>query len=184
MVLLASLAVSIAVAFIRGGRLTHLEEWPPRWGGLAAAALMLQVGVVLLNPQPLWVNQALIASSIVILLAFAFVNRRLPGFSLLAVGIVANAVAMAANGGRMPVSPDALVRAGLGSLAQLPQGTLLEGSKDILLRPEDANLWWLGDVIPIPPPVSVVLSGGDLVVAAGGAWYWQRALFPRLDAMR
>ena len=143
----------------------------------------MQVGVVLLSPQPPWIGQALIIGSIVILLVFAYVNRTLPGFPLLAVGIAANALAMMVNGGRMPVSPDALLRAGLAPLAQLPQGALLEGSKDILLRSEDAHLWWLGDVIPIPPPVSVVLSGGDLAVAAGGAWYWQRALFQR-DAKR
>ena len=119
-------------------------------------ALAMQMGAVLLSPRPLWIGQALIIGSIVILLVFAYVNRTLPGFSLLAAGIAANALAMAANGGRMPVSPDALLRAGLDSLAQLPQGSLLEGSKDILLRPEDAHLWWLGDVIPIPPPVSVV----------------------------
>jgi hypothetical protein len=145
--------------------------------------LALQLGVVLLSPHPLWIGKTLIVGSIVTLLVFAYVNRTLPGFPLLAVGVAVNALAMAVNGGRMPVSPDALLRAGLDPLAQLPQGSLLEGSKDILLRPENANLWWLGDIIPIPPPVSVVLSGGDLAVAAGGAWYWQQALFQK-DAKR
>ncbi|MEN6479221.1 MAG: DUF5317 domain-containing protein [Anaerolineales bacterium] len=167
------------MALIRGGRFRNLASWAPRWGYLVALALVIQVGVVYLQPESQPLIIALFALSLTLLATFVVANRRLPGMMLLGVGLALNVVAMAANGGFMPVSPGALVHAGLGSLASLPEGSLLEGSKDILIWPEHARLWWLGDVIPLPPPISVVLSIGDLVVGAGGAWYLQVAMVSR-----
>ncbi len=177
MILLPILALSILVGLARGGRFANLERWQPRWGLLAGLALALQVGVVVL-PLDNALVRALLLVSLGLLVTFVGVNHRLPGVPLLAVGLVLNLVAMAVNHGLMPVSSAALARAGQVELAGLPEGTLLEGSKDVLLQPEHARLWWLGDVISFRPPIAVVLSVGDLLVAAGGAWFLQRGLFP------
>lgn len=179
MVLLVILVASALVALIRGGRFRNLALWVPQRGYLVGLALAIQIGVVYLQPrsQPLIV--ALFALSLTLLATFVVANYRLPGMLLLGAGLALNIVAMAVNGGFMPVSPSALAHAGLGSLASLPEGSLLEGSKDILVWPEHARLWWLGDIIPLPPPISVVLSIGDLAVGAGGAWYLQVAMVSR-----
>ncbi len=179
MILLAALALSFIVALARGGRLSTLEHWLPVHGWLPGLALLIQVLVVALHPPASGVIVALLGTSLVLLLTFVILNLGLPGMALLGSGLALNLVAIAANGGWMPVNPGALEHAGLHALASLPQGSLLEGSKDILLEAEHARLWWLGDIIPLPPPISVVLSLGDLLVAAGGAWFWQKALFPR-----
>jgi len=177
-ILLASLVLSLLIGLARGGHLANVVQWCPRWGWVAVLALLMQVAAVVLANSG-WISQLLLSGAIAALLVFAFANRMLPGFLLLALGIAANALAAVVNAGRVPVSPEALAQAGLGHLAQMPQGTLVEGSKDVILSHARARLWWLGDVIPIPPPLSVVLSIGDLAVAAGCAWYWQKALFAR-----
>ena len=177
MILLVALAVSILLALVRGGRFDHLGLWQPKQGFLVGLALATQISLVLLHLESHHLIIALLVASLVFLAFFVAVNRRLPGMMILGVGLALNIIAMAINGGFMPVSPNALARAGLQALASLPEGSLLEGSKDILLQPEHARLWWLGDIIPLPPPISVVLSIGDLAVAAGGAWYFQKAMF-------
>lgn len=179
MILLAVLALSLIVALARGGRFSQLEHWQPLHGWLPGLALLIQVLVVVLHPPSSGAVVALLGLSLALLLTFTILNRRLPGMTLLGLGLALNLAAIAANGGWMPVSPAALERAGLHQLAALPEGSLLQGSKDILLKAEHARLWWLGDIIPLPPPIAVVLSVGDLLAAAGGGWFWQRAMFPR-----
>jgi len=177
MILLVILAASLLLALARGGRFENLQYWQPRWGFLAGLALIVQIGLVFLQPESHYLIVALLVASLASLAVFVVANRKLPGMVLLSIGLALNVIVVIANGGFMPVSPGALDRAGLQALAGLPEGTLLEGSKDVLLQSEHARLWWLGDIIPLPAPISVVLSIGDLAVAAGGAWYLQKAMF-------
>lgn len=87
-------------------------------------------------------------------------NLRLPAVRLLAAGAVLNGIAIAVNGGRMPVQASSRL------LSELPfthgpfSGTWLD---------------WLGDWISIPvpllpPPNRVVASPGDIVIVAALAW--------------
>src|SRR5688572_8026073 len=69
-----------------------------------------------------------------------------------------NAVAIAANGGRMPVSPDAWEAAGLGDSS---------GLTNVRLGAE--RLGFLGDVFALPSafPLANVFSVGDLLIGFG-----------------
>jgi hypothetical protein len=105
---------------------------------------------------------AMLAASIVLLVIFAAHNRHLVGMGVIAIGLLANLVAVLANDG-MPVRPGALVAAGIADRSELATVDVraprhLEGAGD--------RLAILGDVLPIPG-AQLVVSFGDLIVAAG-----------------
>ncbi|HVN60178.1 MAG TPA: MFS transporter, partial [Gaiellaceae bacterium] len=72
-------------------------------------------------------------------------------------GLTANALAIAANGGEMPVSRSALAAAGLGSVG---------GSN---ISAQAGRLRFLGDVFAVPHelPLANVFSVGDILIALG-----------------
>ena len=80
------------------------------------------------------------------------------------VGALLNLASLLLNSG-MPVDPDALVSAGLADRSEL--STIDPGPGRHLERDSDLAPA-LGDVVPVPPLLSVV-SFGDLIVALGAA---------------
>lgn len=159
---------AVILGYTTGGRLRGFEHLHLRWWGLALAGLALQGA-----PLPSWngaTEQGLAAvalvASYVLLLSFVALNRRMPAFFLLFLGLAFNMAVIAANGG-MPVSREALERSGqVGALAVLETDG---GVKHHLLEPGEA-LTPLADVIPIGPPVRAVVSFGDLLVYGAGMW--------------
>jgi hypothetical protein len=108
--------------------------------------------------------------SYVILWAIVWLNRRLPGIWVVLVGVTFNLLVIAANGGYMPIPPEAVARTGAGqAIAQMPPGSVLAGSKDVLLPRQQALFWVLGDILVIPPPFPwpTAMSIGDLLIAVG-----------------
>ena len=152
------LAVALVVGWATGGSLERLGSLELRSLRLVAAALAAQVlGTVIGGP----VHAVGLALSAVLVLAFLARNRHAHGTGLVAVGLLANALVVAANGA-MPVSPQAADRAGVGVLE------LLTGDQRHELEGPDTRLRVLGDVVPVPLPWRPeVVSAGDVLVAAG-----------------
>ncbi|MBI5840716.1 MAG: DUF5317 domain-containing protein [Chloroflexi bacterium] len=135
---------------------------------------------------PDWLAAASLLASQVLLLGFAFLNRRLPGMSILLLGSLLNLVVIAANGGFMPISPQTAGRL-------VPKELLLDistgarfGTKDILLHPQETRLEWLADRF-LPPawfPYQVAFSLGDVFLAIGVFWLlaFQKAPKPYTNA--
>jgi hypothetical protein len=123
-----------------------------------------------------WIPWILIGSQL-LLLGFVWVNRNLPGFWLLGLGLLANFTVIALNGGMMPLRPevaDQLVLPGSESILQL--GQRVGFGKDILLAREDTVLWFLGDVFLLPVFLNYPLafSLGDILISTGAFWLlWQ-----------
>ncbi|MBS3940662.1 MAG: DUF5317 domain-containing protein [Actinobacteria bacterium] len=154
--------LAIAVSYVRGGRMRNIAAAPLHHGWLLALGVVLQVGVDLaaargwLTPD-VWWTYGLLATSQLFVVAWVVVNRHLPGLVLVAAGLAANALVMAANGA-MPVSPEAIAALGIGDV-EVPPG------KHILLD-ASTRLPWLADVIPVPPLRSII-SVGDILLAIG-----------------
>ncbi len=96
---------------------------------------------------------------------FAFANRRVPGVPVVAVGLALNMLAMAANGGLMPIT---LAHVPGPHTASRFAGDRLRLSADRVVG-SDAPLGFLGDDIAIgwPGSVGMALSVGDIVIVAG-----------------
>lgn len=149
----------------RGGRVAGLGGLSLRRGGLAAAAVAAALGSAVLAgvgaPRPAYAVG--LAVSALLSGPVAVANRRLPGIPLITLGLLLNAMVVAANGA-MPVSPSALARAGVSAV----------GRGDAVLDPgrepvgPGTRLRPLGDVIPVALPLwPQVISPGDALVAAG-----------------
>jgi hypothetical protein len=120
----------------------------------------------------LWVSVSLLSSQILLLL-FCWLNRRLSGTWLLALGLTLNLVVIAANGGLMPLSPHTLSRLAPPEVVDsIPLGSRVGNSKDILLMPADTHFEWLSDrfLLPEGSPYQAAFSLGDVVIALGAFW--------------
>jgi DHA3 family macrolide efflux protein-like MFS transporter len=111
----------------------------------------------------------------VLLAAMLLANRGLPGMTAAALGTVANGLAIAVNGGWMPVWKPSLAAAGFDSnVVHSSFHTLLAGPVDAAFFAHGGPL---ADVIPIPIPiVQSVASVGDLMLGAGLAFFVFAAL--------
>lgn len=156
-----AVVVALVVGRLAGGRLAGLGRLPLRRVRLVLAAAAAQlVGAVVggpAHPVGLVLSAALVG-------AFLAANRALRGTGLLAIGLLANALVVGANGA-MPVSADAAARAGVAT-SELTAG---QDPRHELAGPA-TRLGALGDVVPVPlPGLPQVVSPGDVLVAAGAA---------------
>lgn len=156
------IGLGLVAGLIAGGSLRPFEHLRLHWWGVAVLGLALQ-GIPLTGGISRPLGSAVIVASYGLLVAFAFVNRRLPALWLVMAGLILNLVVIGANGG-MPVSAGALEAAGSGA-----EGLIgADAPKHHLMGPRD-RLTPLGDVIGIPPPIGAVISVGDVFLYAGVA---------------
>jgi len=163
MFMLVAIPVGIAAGVAMGGRLGNLASLRFRWGWLAVAGLVVQVvlfsdagGALAGTAGP----AVYVLSTLAVFVA-VLRNLRLPGMAVVAVGALLNLAAIAANGGSMPASAEALATAGL------PPGDHLNSV--VLAHPA---LEPLTDIYAIPAgiPMANVFSVGDVLIGLGIAW--------------
>ncbi|HEX6989212.1 MAG TPA: DUF5317 domain-containing protein [Bacillota bacterium] len=162
---------SILVALLRGGRIGRLRTLPFRMGGLVVLAFLLRAALgqaanfdLSLPDAVVWLVQA---ASYGLLLAAVIINRQVAGVPTLGVGVLANAVAILANGGRMPVSPAAA--AAMGQQAAFERLAAGGGSYLHQAMADDTRFSFLSDILPSPSWLSGshVYSIGDLFILVG-----------------
>jgi len=156
--LLPSLLLGLALAVVLGGRIGRLRALPVRYGWLVLVSLAAQLvifsrlGAALDEEARAWLHLATYA----LLLLFALANVRTRAFLLVFLGLLLNTIAIAVNGGRMPLSPAAARAAGIVA----PGGNV---------SAEADRLWFLGDVFALPRqvPLANTFSAGDLLIGLG-----------------
>ena len=119
-----------------------------------------------------WMAAGFLLASQIMLLAFVWLNRRIPGMFILLCGVALNLTVMTANSGFMPISPQTASRLVSEDILRDIQPGSRFGAKDILLHPQDARLEWLADRF-LPPtwfPYQVAFSLGDVFIALGVFW--------------
>lgn len=128
------------------------------------------------------IAKALLVASYIVLAWALLINIRRPGIAVVLAGALLNLLAIAANGGSMPMEQKAL---GIDSEASSTQGEgagYLPWSKDTLQPHEAIRLRFLSDIFPLPGPLNVVYSVGDVFILAGILIYlagliWRKASF-------
>ncbi len=159
MFLLPSLVLGVVFAMLLGGRAGRLAEIRFRLAWTVPAALLLQLvifselgeGLSQVNVERLHV------ASYVLLIAFAAANFRLRVLVPVLLGLMANATAIIANHGLMPVSESAARVDGLSPGIH----------ENVFVGP--SRLGFLGDVFALPSafPLANVFSVGDILIGIG-----------------
>ncbi len=111
-------------------------------------------------------KKVLLVLSYMLLLWALSRNLHLWGMRILALGSVLNFAAIVANGGLMPVSPEARLQAGMTVIGQSGFGKVLPEGTGVLLPVDQTNLWFLSDIIPVSF-IGGVFSAGDVVIGVG-----------------
>jgi hypothetical protein len=154
---LVFIACVLSVPLARG-RLGALADLQLRRGWLALAGIGVQILIISVFPDvPETVSEAVHMFSYLLLGAFAWSNRAIPGVPVILAGGLLNFIAIAANGGVMPADPDIAVKmAGEGGFQN-------SGGMD------DPRLLFLGDIFATPSwfPLYNVYSVGDAVIVLG-----------------
>lgn len=175
---------SLAVALIRKGKLRRLADLPLKRTELIILGFLIQFGLVFLGQKGFslllkWGAYLHILSYLLLLVAMWY-NRHIREMRIIGLGILINFIVILANGGQMPVSVDALLRAHLEDFLHLLS------SKTYVIHTilgENTQLKFLADVIPLPPPYPRprVLSIGDIIMAVGLFILIQRSMVQRVS---
>lgn len=158
MILLLLAALCVVSVPLTGGSLRRLAELRVRWLWLGPVAVLIQTILVTIAPGGSETVHAVIhIGTYVMLGAFLWANRRLPGVPVIGIGAFLNGLAITVNGGVMPSAATAERLAGLSAGAGFQNSA-------VLAHP---HLLWLGDIIPVPWPLPNVLSVGDCIIFLG-----------------
>lgn len=169
-----ALIILVAVAALSlccGGRLRYLERFELRSVWLAFAAFGIQLLIFNDKGEEILGRMLPLAyvATLAIMVVFLLKNRRVTGIPVLLAGLVLNLLVIGANGGYMPVRPEALRQVGQQDEAE----QLIQEGKaaNCILMTDKTHLNILGDyiVLPLVGSLGSAYSPGDLVALVGEA---------------
>jgi hypothetical protein len=159
--LVTVLFLSMAIAILRGGRLSNLGDIHLRLWWLLPLGFGLQIAARYVASPDLGV--ALILLSYLPLIILVLLNKERPGLWLAGFGVLMNFSVIALNGGMPVLSEAAEVASGFAP----GDPVIAESYKHVVLN-RDSLLPFLADVIPIRVlNIGQVLSLGDVFLAFG-----------------
>lgn len=171
MLYLIAIMLGVLLGMLFKGKLSNLLNirFNKIWIIILAFILQSLMRVLTVNGWDIAVRYGLIMHCLVFGILFIgfWFNRHNVGLCIIGLGSFLNALVMALNGGRMPVSAGALAKSGItGMQDYLRQGI---NGKHIILD-EATRLFFLADIISLPSFLGVlmpVVSIGDLIVGVG-----------------
>lgn len=176
MILILAVMLGILIALVSGGSLSRLATVPFKHGWLAFLAVGLQV-VAVYTHSIQGMAPILFSLSYAILIGLVWINRKLAGMPIVGLGLGLNTLVTVVNGGYMPVTKEAIWRAGLTHLTyELETGARILGAKDIILSHSETRLWFLSDIFVLRGPLPTVFSIGDILLALGVLVFFYRAM--------
>ncbi len=168
------LFLSLAIAVLRGGRLSNLGDIELKAWWLLIIGFALQAATGFL-PDTNWAEGlalAMVLISFVLLMVLVVLNRSKPGMWLAGIGVLMNFTVIALNGG-MPVLAGAAEVAS-GFTVSVPD---FSGSFKHVVLDESSRLTFFADVIPLRiAEIGQVISLGDVFLAVGLGWFLEHEL--------
>lgn len=150
------------------GQITFRGGW--KLGPAVLGLFLLQAMLVTYVPGQTMLQMIVVIGSQTLLILLILLNRHLPGAKLFALGVILNTTVMMANGGWMPITPEAYQA--LGSKHTVELQARAPASKGIMLAQHETNLWFLSDVIPVNfLGRNSAMSIGDVLILAGIAQF-------------
>lgn len=166
------LFIALVIAVLRGGRLVNLGDIELKAWWLLFIALGLQAGTNWLPEGSLNLGVAMMLFSYVLLLIMVWANRSKSGMWIAGIGVLANLIVIAVNGG-MPVLAGA---AEVASGFTISEPDFSNSFKHVLLD-ETSRLTFFADVIPIRlADIGEVISLGDIFLALGLGMFLEHEL--------
>lgn len=167
------LGLLASLACYRGRTFRRIAAMPLHSAWLVMLALAMQWPLLHTPAGPTqavrW-QQFLFLLSHLLLLVFVWRNRRSIGIVIAGLGVLCNLAVIVANGGFMPITPEACVQINAGSVPdQWVVGSHYGHSKDVILVQGETKLWILSDILVLPPPFPwpAAFSLGDVLIAVG-----------------
>jgi hypothetical protein len=143
----------------------NIREFSFDYWWLAIIALLIRrIPFAVFSPADfVSLKKAVLIISYLLLIFVLLKNWRYISARLILLGVAMNFIAILANGGLMPVSPEARDLAGM-----LPVGIgqVLPHGSGILLPLEQTRLWFLTDIIPVRA-IYGIFSLGDAIMLCG-----------------
>ena len=170
MLLLWALLIGLVIGLVRRGNLSNLAHIDLKGKWLILGALIVQVLIFPLGhsaPVIQTGTEYLHFLSYFFLFVFIVINRHYLGFIITGIGMALNIIVIAANGGYMPASAEALRNAGLDRVAAILESGLHHGNT--VLMSAHTKLNFLGDIFSVPKyiPFSTAFSIGDILIGLG-----------------
>lgn len=170
MFLIWAVILGLLIGLLRRGSLANLGRLELRGLWLILLALVIQLLIFPLGPREPLVKLGtpyLHLLSYLCLLAFIGMNWRYFELLVMGAGLALNLLVIAANGGYMPASAEALRRAGMEGVAAILEQGLHHGNTVLMSPQTQLNL--LGDILSVPAavPLANAFSAGDLLLALG-----------------
>ena len=163
MFILYAVAISLVVGLVLGGRPAGLADLQIRWAWPMVAGFLAQVALFSapLTDRIGGLGPPIYIASTAVVLAAIWLNRRIPGMVIVAIGATCNLSAIVANGGYMPADPAIMAAVGRGDPTAYSNSAILP---DPALRP-------LTDIFVLPQwlPFTNVFSLGDVLIGIGVA---------------
>jgi hypothetical protein len=165
--------VALAVAVLRGGRLTNLADIRLKLWWLLPISFLLQLGTRFL-PDAAWAETAgvaMVLASYGPLIGLVLANRDRKGMWLAGIGVLLNFTVILLNGGMPVLTEAALVASGYSPTPQI------DASYKHIVLDVSSRLPFLADVIPVRIiGQGTVLSLGDVFLAVGLARFLEAEL--------
>ncbi|ADD01817.1 conserved hypothetical protein [Thermoanaerobacter mathranii subsp. mathranii str. A3] len=164
-----SLGVSLIYGTLKKGKISGIADIEIKKPSLFIAAFVLEFGMLNFSNKFYGVikYQSYIHFFVYLLLFIGlWYNRNNKYFRIISVGVFLNFIVIFANGGRMPVSIDALKAAGLNNLILQLQANRIATHQ---VLKSSTRLKFLADVLvlPKPYPLPKAFSIGDFIMATG-----------------
>jgi hypothetical protein len=160
---------TILISYLLKRSFSALWEVKIKASSLIFGSFIIQIGAMFFYQETAFYARGflfLITLSYLLLSLGAWLNRDLPGFRIFSFGLFLNFLVIACNGGRMPVSSNALEESNLSHFIEI----LETGYRKHQLMNDSTVLPFLGDIIPLYFPfalMNMVVSIGDLFITLG-----------------
>lgn len=181
--IIEGLGTSLVVGKLRGGKLSYLKDAEiHKWYFIVSAFLIEFIAVFLSSRGYQFISDNIFSVHLIsysLLFIGTYFNINMLSFKLVMIGIFLNFIVIMLNGGQMPVSQDAMIKAGLaGDLDALINGEIITHT----IIGKDTVLKFLGDVFILakPYPRPKVFSLGDVFLAIGIFVYIQEIMVKKV----